>query len=190
MIDPTQQSFDKKKPLPPEVRQNCSCEQSLYQLPSCLPARAGAAACLEQHGKPSIQRGKIKKPHQDAGAAEGERLDKKMVFLGVGGITPLAKRCRGKARMLPWDGPLGFCPTDPIVLLPQQGETFPSCVRRKMWPGSIHWGDSGEIFRNFYDVKQHLSLRAFLGFGRGEGSWKKKQNKKKPMGKRSSLPRL
>lgn len=36
-----------------------------------------------------------------------------------------------------------------------------------------------EIFRNFYDLKQHLSLRAFLGVGRGEGSWKKNKKHRK-----------
>lgn len=42
-------------------------------------------------------------------------------------------------------------------------------------------GRSGEILRNFYGVKQHLSLRAFLGVGRGEGSWKTKTHGKEKL---------
>lgn len=137
MIDPTQQSFD-KKPLPPEVRQNCLCEQSLRQLPSCLPARAEAAACSEQHGKPSIQRGK--KYTELLGQLRWRGLTADG-FARDAGITPLATRCKEKARMLPWDAPLGCCPTDPIILLPRQGETSPFHVRRKMWPRGIRWGD-------------------------------------------------
>lgn len=103
----------KKTPLPPEVRQNCLREQSLRQLPSCLPARAGAAAQKTEHP----QRKKI---HQVAGAAEMERLDSGWFCSGWGNDTACHKvQRKGK------DAALGCSPG----MLPHQHHHPPSTAR-------------------------------------------------------------
>lgn len=167
----------KKTPLPPEVRQNCLREQSLRQLPSCLPARAGAVAQKTEHP----QRKKYTKLLGQL-RWRGSTVDG---FARGGGMTPLATRCKGKARMLPWDAPLGCCPTNTIILLPRQGETSQFHVRGKTWPRGIRWGD----LEKFWEIS--MVWNSIFHWERfWESAGEKEAGKQKPMGKRSSLPRL
>lgn len=133
MIDPTQQSFE-KKPLSPLKSGRTACVSKAFaSFPPACQRGLG-----QRHRKPSIHRGKKYTKLLGQLRWRGSTVDG---FARGGGMTPLATRCKGKARMLPWDAPLGCCPTNTIILLPRQGETSQFHVRGKTWPRGIRWGD-------------------------------------------------
>lgn len=186
MIDPNQQSFDKKtSPLWSQA------ELLVWAKPlsaSLLPASAGwGSGSFKQHGKPSIQRGKKKTKNSPIcwGSWDGEARQQ-IDLLGVEGITPLATRCRGKGK----DAALGCSPG----MFPQWPHHPPSMARgdipipceRKMWPGSIPWGDLKKFLEISMIWNSIFHWERFWELG-GE---KEAGRKIKNIGRRSSLPKL
>lgn len=135
MIDPNQQSFDKKNLSPLKSGRTAHVSKALASFPPACQQGLGQQFALSSTEN---RASKEEKNHTKLLGQLRWRGSTADGFARGGGNNTA---CHKVQRMLPWDAPLGCCPTDPIILLPRQGETSPSRVRRKMWPDSIHWGD-------------------------------------------------
>lgn len=185
MIDPTQQSFDKK--ISPTWSQ---AELLVWAKPLPAPflpvSKGWGSSLLGAAWKTKHPKRKKKNPTKMLGQLRWRGLTADGFARGGGNNTACQKVQRKDK-----DAALGCCPTDPIILLPWQGETSPSRVRRKMWPGSIHWGDLDKFLEISMMWNSIFHWEHFWELGGEKEAGKKNQQNNNPKhGKKKLLAKV